>query len=149
VKNDDKKVSAERFRALVETYGAQPERWPAEERHALGALDAESDDARAWLSEQRRLDDALDRAADIVPSPVLLRRVAEIPLRHQAASPSWMGGALGRLRNALALGAAVAAIGMVVGMTVPDLGVQEDSGGDWDELSSLAVGADMSEEVLP
>jgi hypothetical protein len=148
VKNDDKRASSDRLRALVETYGANPDRWPAEERHHRGALDAESGDARAWLSEQRRLDEALDGADHIVASPALLRRVAEIPLRHPTVSSSLMGP-LGRLRNALALGAAVAAMGVVVGMTTPDLVAQEDAAGDWDELSSLALGVDISEEVLP
>ena len=149
MKNDDKKTSADRFRALVETYGANPDRWPADERHAMGDPFAESGDPRAWLSEQRRLDEALDGAGDIVPSPTLLRRVAEIPLRQPAASPAWMGWPLGRLRNALALGAAVAAMGVGVGITMPDLGAEDDGSSDWDELSSLAFGVDMSEEALP
>ncbi len=145
MKHDDQRFSAERFRTLVESYGANPDRWPAEERQAMEKLAAESEDARAWLGEQRRLDTWLKAAPDIAPSPALLRRVAEIPARHHAPRAAWVWP-FGRLRNALAVAAAAAAMGMIVGLAMPVV-TSDDGGEDWDELSSLALGADISEEL--
>ena len=84
MKHDDPKDPRfERFRALVESYGANPERWPEEEREAMREV-AASGEARAWLNEQRRVDAWLDDAPDLAPSADLLRRVAEIPARNEA-----------------------------------------------------------------
>jgi hypothetical protein len=142
VKHDDEKKSdLARFRAVVESYGANPDRWPAAEREAFDKL-ASTEEARAWLVEQRKLDAWLDRAEEVAPSPALLRRVAEIPVRH-AAPGGWVWP-FGRLRSVLGAAVAVAAVGMVVGMATPDNG--SDGGADeWDELSTLALGADLAE----
>jgi hypothetical protein len=145
VKHDDEKNRRlERFRTLVEAYGTNPERWPAEERHTFYEL-ASSDEARAWLAEQRRLDQFLDGAEPMAPSPALLRRVAEIPIRHAAPSTSGWAWPFGRLRTIVGAAAAVAAVGMVVGVTTPDNG-SNNGADEWDELSTLALGADLAEE---
>jgi hypothetical protein len=142
VKHDDKRADLERFRTLVESYGADPARWPDAEKRTFEEL-ASSEEARVWLAEQRRLDDWLDGAEGIAPSPALLRRVAEIPVRH-AAHASWVWP-FGRLRSLIAAAAAVATVGMVVGITIPDF-ASDDGADDWDELSTLALGADFAEE---
>jgi hypothetical protein len=142
VKHDDPKDPRfERFRALVESYGADPARWPESEREAMREL-ASSDAARAFLAEQRRLDAWLDDAPDVAPSANLLRRVAEIPARNEAASSGWVWP-FGRLRNLIAVGTAAAAMGLVVGMTTTD--ASQDGSDEWDELSSLALGVDVAE----
>jgi len=55
-----KALSADRFKALLDAYGADPARWPDAERDT--ALHFLADDARAqaWLDEARLLDDLLD-----------------------------------------------------------------------------------------
>ena len=141
MKHDDDKSRFERFRALVESYGANPERWPEEEREAMRQV-ASSSEARAWLDEQRRLDAWLDDAPDLAPSADLLRRVAEIPARNEAPSSRWVWP-FGRLRNLIAVGAAAAAMGLVVGMTTTD--ASQESADEWDDLSSLALGVDIAE----
>jgi hypothetical protein len=141
--DDDKESDLERLRVLVESYGSDPERWPAEERHAFERLSA-SVEARAWLAEQRRLDAWLARAEDVEPSPALLRRVAEIPVR-QGAPRAWVWP-FGRLRNAVAVAAAAATMGMVVGLSGPELS-PGDGHDEWDELSTLAFGTDLAEEA--
>ena len=144
--DDEKRLDAERFRAVVESYGANPERWPAQDRQAWEKLVAGAGEL-AWLDDGRRLDALLDEVPDLAPSPALLRRVAEIPARHVTA-PSCIWP-LGRLRTLVAFGAMAAAMGLVVGMTTTESTANEDGSEGWDELSALALGADVSEEVLP
>ena len=103
---------------------------------------ASSDAARAFLTEQRRLDTWLDDAPDVAPSADLLRRVAEIPARNEPASSGWVWP-FGRLCNLIAVGAAAAAMGLAVGMTTTD--ASQEGSDEWDELSSLALGVDVAE----
>jgi hypothetical protein len=138
--DDDKRPDLDRFRTVVLSYGANPDKWPADDRRAFEKL-ASSSEARAWLLEQQKVDAWLDEAKDVAPSPALLRRVAEIPVRHAPPSVGWVWP-FGRLRSIVGAVAAVAAVGMVVGMTVPE---SEDSADEWDELSTLALGADLAE----
>ena len=58
-------LSADRFKAIVDAYGADPLGWPDAERDA--ALRFLADDARAcaWLDEARALDDLLDAGLEI------------------------------------------------------------------------------------
>src|SRR5579859_2370966 len=86
VKHDDQQGLA-RLRAIVEAYGANPELWPAEERNAVGDL-VSSSEARAWLEAESRVDAWLADEPELAPSADLLRRVAEIPLRHEARPAS-------------------------------------------------------------
>jgi hypothetical protein len=146
VRQDDKKQTADRLRALVESYGTNPERWPPDERASAQKLETSSSNAEAWLTEQRRIDALLDGATDVVPSPALMRRVAEIPLRHEKALSGWRPG---WLRNLIGLGTAAAVLGLVVGMTTSEPVATDDAVTEWDDLSTLALGVDGSEELLP
>lgn len=58
-------LSTERLAALLDAYGADPGRWPADERAAAEALLAASPAARARRDEAARLDALLD----LVPAP--------------------------------------------------------------------------------
>jgi anti-anti-sigma regulatory factor len=120
---------------------------PAGDRQAYEKLVAEAGEP-AWLDEARRLDALLDEAPDIAPSPALLRRVAEIPARHATGASGWIWP-LGRLRTLVALGAMAAAMGLVVGMTTTESAASDDGGEEWDDLSALALGTNVSEEVVP
>ena len=145
MKHDDQQRLA-RLRAIVEAYGANPELWPAEERNAVGDL-VSSSEARAWLEAESRVDAWLADEPELAPSADLLRRVAEIPLRHEArpasARPASWIWPFGRLRNAIAVATAAAAVGLAVGMVTD---VSSDDGGDvYDDLSSLALGVDVAE----
>jgi hypothetical protein len=139
-RDDDKKGELARFRALVEAYGANPEKWPAEERPTFERF-ASSAEGRAWLLEQRGVDAWLDASKELEPSADLLRRVAEIPVRN--AKPAAWAWPL-RMRSLVGALAAAAAVGMVVGMTTND--ATSDDGDAWDDLSTLALGADFAEE---
>lgn len=62
-----RRVDTDRFRTIIETYGATPARWPEDARQAMQAFIAEHPaDAQSALAEARALDDMLDavKAAD-------------------------------------------------------------------------------------
>lgn len=69
-------METERFRALLEAYGGEPRRWPAEERAAMQAFLSEHSEAEAWRREALSLDLALDayavEAVDLL-EPILER----------------------------------------------------------------------------
>ncbi len=75
------RIPLERFEALLDLYGAQPHKWPADERAAAHALLAQSADARAALESARALDELLDRAS---PVPALS---ADLAAKILAARP--------------------------------------------------------------
>jgi hypothetical protein len=75
-----------------------------------------------------------------------MRRVAEIPLRHEKGLSGWRAG---WLRNVIGLGTAAAVLGLVVGMTISETVATDDAATEWDDLSTLALGVDGSEELLP
>jgi hypothetical protein len=58
-------VSADRFKTIVDAYGADPARWPAAERDSALQFMARDPRARAWLDEARALDDLLDAGHDV------------------------------------------------------------------------------------
>lgn len=94
-------MNAERLAEILEAYGADPKRWPADERAAAEALLAAGAGAEA-LAEARALDAALATDDAGAPSELLMRRL-------QRAAPravSW--------RAAAAL-AACAVLGLVLG----------------------------------
>jgi len=49
-----------RFTAIIESYGANPDRWPADERDAAMAFSGTHADAAALLNEAAELDQFLD-----------------------------------------------------------------------------------------
>lgn len=68
-------MTRERFKMIVEAYGADPRRWPEAERDAALKL-AESDaDARAMLDEAGALDRAINLADTAPVAPELQARV--------------------------------------------------------------------------
>jgi len=71
-----------RFHRLIETHGADPQRWPAELRADAVALVASSPEARALLATARSLDDALagwQPAPPAIDAAGLAARLAEAP----------------------------------------------------------------------
>ena len=54
-------MSPDRFRALIDAYGASPERWPEAERDAARRFMAYEPRTRQWLNEAAELDGMLDR----------------------------------------------------------------------------------------
>ena len=112
-----------RFRELIGAYGAEPGRWPAEERAGAQALLGRSDEARALQREAATLDALLDQA----PRPALPRLAAAALAARITARPQEPARSQGTIRplwrpqetvwlRAVGL-AAAAIIGFVVGTT--------------------------------
>ena len=68
-------LSRDRVIALIQAYGAEPGRWPIEERSAALACIAGDPALAAELAQARELDSWLDLLDAPAPSPALLTRV--------------------------------------------------------------------------
>ena len=79
-----KLITLDRLHVVLEAYGAEPGRWPAEERAGAIALIESSAEARALFEDAAALDDLLDRSSVPAVSPAHVRRVRrmESPPRH-------------------------------------------------------------------
>jgi len=72
----EREFDAERFRAVTEAYGADPARWPAEERAMMTVFQAQNpQEASRWLELAAAVDDALAEAAPQAPSRALRARI--------------------------------------------------------------------------
>lgn len=141
-------MALDRIRALLEAYGATPERWPEEERAAAQDLLAESNEARILLREATSLDGALDVVEAPAPSEELMRRVEELVYlrpatlpQHSNAKPS-LTHRLRAWRAAWrpAVLAASGALGLAIGVAAAQPSKTTSPPFDTVELSALAGG---------
>jgi hypothetical protein len=88
-------MSLERFKALVEAYGASDNAWPAAERRAALALCDANPQARALREEAAALDALLAEAQTVRPSAALEARIMDGFKRSAsnggAMRTKWMG----------------------------------------------------------
>lgn len=141
-------MTNERFKELLDAYGANPARWPEAEREAALALAKSSDEARRLLDEAAALDRLIDLAETTPVTPELQARIlAALPeLRRGGVIASLMPGRPAWI-PITALAASLA-LGLGVGTFIPALaGIGEqqaqdaalvalgdlDAGGLWDE----------------
>lgn len=148
-------LQLEVFEQLLSVHGAKLERWPEELAPRARQLLEASAAARARWSEASRLEALLDALPAVEPSSELMARIAALPARHpHSPSARWwpFGNPLAPL---LAWGAA-AALGLIVGVMVPEVEALEGAASDvsevtapaddWSELSDLALGGHWSLE---
>jgi len=75
--NDTEREALARFQALLDAYGAEPRRWPADQRVAAEALLKRSSEAQVAHAAAARLDKLLD-SAGVDPAPAhLIGRVLD------------------------------------------------------------------------
>ena len=149
-------MTPERFKTLVDAYGADPLRWPDEEREAASIVARSGDPATA---DARRLDDLLKHWIVPPESPDALARVATAIVARAAAGggrktvselgshpvPTGLGpwirsiGVRPLWPNVIGL-AASAALGVLVGM--------QDTQPSADELVDPMFVAPQAEETL-
>jgi len=108
-------LSIDRFNGLVASYGADPDRWPADQRSAAVHALVDSDAARAAWRDAADLDAGLDAVAGLEMSPELAGRVMAIADDPEKQASDTLSGAL---RHTLPY-AAAAAIALIVGLSVP------------------------------
>ena len=92
---EEGQMDLERFRQIVEAYGAAPDRWPENEREAALALLASSNEAALLLEQETALDRGMDAVSRNRPSDDLVARVLEsaaVHLPKQAARRSENAG---------------------------------------------------------
>jgi len=110
------KMTLERLRAVIESYGTSPPRWPAAEREAAAALLAESAAARALMTDAAPLDELLDAVPAVAPTAAM--RAAILAMAPSRAKPRPEGGwrvIIGELGD-WRLGGAVLAASLVLGI---------------------------------
>jgi hypothetical protein len=123
-------LTLERFRALVEAYGGELERFPVRERAAARELLLRSDPARQLVEAARTFDQVLAEArADsaVTPSHALLERLARIPAQHPQHTPVLRLLPFHSPRQTWLLAAAALLLGML--------------GGGYDAVSSPGIAA--------
>ena len=103
----EEKMDRERFADLLDAYGADFRRWPADARAAATAFAAQNSDAAGLIAEARAVDAVLDSARDsAAPS-------ADLAARILASAPRARSSGFDR-RAMLAL-AACAVFGVLIG----------------------------------
>lgn len=123
-------MTPERFRELVEIYGADSQRWPAAEREAaLTYLRDHADVAEAALAEASELDGRLSRYAVAPPDAGLRERI--VASGPRPARPGRRTGLWWRSAGIASLGLAGAVAGALVmsPMVSVDLSGDDDDGG--------------------
>lgn len=115
-------IAFDRLRSLIDAYGAEPARWPADERAAALLLLANSAEARAYAQDAGVLDAMLDRAplrpTVTVDPAALAAKITRAPNRRAAARATWSRRPVfGFGWPNLAALAAAAIVGFVVGWT--------------------------------
>ena len=102
-------MNRERFEQVLAAYGADPKRWPADERAALEAYAAANADAAMSLADARDIDAILDQAREpLAPNAQLASRILNAAPRKALRTVSFDA----RARWALA---ACALLGVIAG----------------------------------
>lgn len=117
-------LSRERFQALLDAYGADPRRWPSEERQAAQALLAQDARARRLQDEAGQLDRLLDAWQAPEPSAALMGRIlaAAPPEPATDALPWWQRLVpLGWLVRSATVMACAGIMGVIIGQHMPPL----------------------------
>lgn len=90
---EERIMTIDEFRTLLDRRGGNPARWPADEEQAAKALLATSDEAQTLLRSAVTLDAVLDSVRAAPVSDALRERVLTLPLpaaqRTQTAAASW------------------------------------------------------------
>ncbi len=112
------KMTIERLRAVIDSYGTSAVRWPEAEREAAAALLAESAAARALVTEAATLDEMLDAVPAVAPTGAMRAAIlAAAPRAGSRQDNGWRAviGELGGWRLAGAVLAASLVLGIVSG----------------------------------
>ncbi|HOT09860.1 MAG TPA: hypothetical protein PK710_08825 [Polyangiaceae bacterium] len=121
-----KQVKLDRFAELVEAYGANPKRWPEDERDAALMWLESSEDARRLVEEANHLDRWLESAGSITPSPALKGRImAQMPRVSEVPLSPWMRWVeriwpFGPTWQPVAALVAAAMLGVTFGVVMPE-----------------------------
>lgn len=127
-----------RFKTLVQAYGADLDRWPADERQAATLFLDTDRGAPDWLAEARALDDLLDMSPAPMVSGVLKQRI--IASAPRLERPVWRRG------GAWISGAGLAAacmLGIFAGSNLPHAYFEDPAIETAEEASTVFDGTPM------
>lgn len=134
----DVPMNAARFAALLDAYGADPRRWPAEERAAALAFAADDPAAPAMLAAAADLDGLIEMAppqpADAALRDAIIASAGTGP--PPRLSLWWAGAGLGAALAGAAAGAltvAVMAPGVGHDLAIDQMAVASTAFGDFDD----------------
>jgi hypothetical protein len=133
-------MNIERFRTLVEAYGANPARWPEAERVAALLFAEQSAEARAALQEATAFDRLLDEAETQPATRALEDRIlASFPERKRGA----FAALVERVRWIPAAAVACSLVlGLAVGAALPSLAGVRDTAIDPALIALVGVEGD-------
>ncbi|MGY6125618.1 hypothetical protein ACW9YV_09025 [Paraburkholderia strydomiana] len=119
-------MTPERFHQIVEAYGADPRRWPQQERAAAqGWADAHRAQADAYLAEAAELDTWLAADHVALPDAALQQRIIGSAPRRRPAAPRhawwWSGAAVAGIGLLGGAAGALAVSFFVLTETVPPM----------------------------
>ncbi len=114
-------MTPERFRAIIEAYGAEPQRWPATERAAAEDFARGSLEANALLLREAELDDLLGRYRVQSPGSALTGAVVASAPPFQKSSSGYLLKGFGFIGAGLAGAIAGALLMMMYTPPAPSL----------------------------
>ena len=126
---DGPELDLDRFQAIVEAYGASPDRWPAEDRTRALSLLAHSADAKRIHAAAERLDTVLDSAAPPPPDAAFAERIRGLPWRPPEAASAYRESGYAVLRRIAAV-LLVGLVGVAIGLAIPRGGTSSGGGAD-------------------
>lgn len=120
-------MTPERFRQIVASYGAEPHRWPADERDAAQAFLHGNDEARALLDREAGLDRMLGGYRVEPAGSALVARVVASAGGSSRPALSW-SAIVSRVAGLVGVGVAGAVAGalLVLVVTAPALTYRDD-----------------------
>ncbi|MEM1401170.1 MAG: hypothetical protein AAGF58_14885 [Pseudomonadota bacterium] len=139
-------MDSDRFRQLLESYGANLDRWPSEEKQAALDLLARSTELQDLQRQSRELDLLLDAWEVPSPSPELYQSVLppkSVAIRKPVKAflieklMDGMSGWIVRPMAATAMAASIVASGFFTGYMVPETTVE------------TLLDSEVSEMILP
>jgi len=133
-------VNLARLAEILDAYGADPRRWPAEERAAVEKLIAESVDAGSLHADAAALDKLMDLAIAPAASPELMARV--LAGRGLAGADGWLAilWPFGPVWQPLSAMALLTVLGIAIGATAPDIVIPDYGDSAIAEVESLTLG---------
>ncbi len=146
VERDDRIMDLARLAAILDAYGADPRRWPQDERAAALALLADSPEARALCDAAEALDTLLDAPVPPAPSPELRAAIlaaAQRPSFRQLLADLWPFGPAWQPASAFA---AAVLLGVAIGIGAPELVLPNGGDALVTEAESLAFGPALTLE---
>ena len=150
---ESSQMTLERLQELLQVHGGDPERWPEAERQQALALCERDPEAAVLYRSARVLDGLLSEALSPEPSAQLVRRVAEIPIRHPRAAPERMWWPFGGVVRTMLAAAFTLGLGVVTGLstTPPQLAQvqqEEDDEESWESFEQLAFGPELGDDEV-